>query len=203
MVKRSYNILVAAVRTITVIHKEALGTPDCLPESWIVRLEGYEFTHGNVHAMLFSLREDAIQFALDLKSEYGKDTSIDIVGLDDLGLEFTSLEELYLPETDDEWQAEIQALCPHLTTGREKTLQLVAKALFLDGTAEYRLNLILGLWRHDLLPSHVKELRSLDAPFVLARLKIILPSSFIVYAELESEFRLWCNELKDRCNMQP
>ncbi len=94
------------------------GHTSAVPKSWIVRVGGHEYTHGNEHALPFTLAEDAAQFVLDLRADYGDDAHVEVVGLDELGLPLDWFEQSFL-ESDDErpgWWSEEEPPAPELQT---------------------------------------------------------------------------------------
>lgn len=192
----------AQVRTITISPSINEGQADrnqaVSPVAWIVRLDGREFTHGHVHALTFDFSEDAAQFVADLALEYGPDTQIEIVGLDDLGIPLPSIEvePFEKSATMDDLQSELLSLTPRIRCERDRILSLVCKALFSDITPEQKRELIVELWRNTLPQKYLLVLKRLDAAFVIAKLKNSLPAEFIEYAEFEAAFRRWRREYR-------
>lgn len=116
------------------------------PSSWVVRVDGYEFTHGNDHALTFELLEDAAQFVEDLRADYGTEATNEVIGLDTLGLPVPALTDaLVVPTRFPEGLEDIAPAQPQVRTARERTLELVADALFLSAPAAYRLDLVVEL----------------------------------------------------------
>lgn len=186
-------------RTVTVKATSpppTAGTADAAPQQWIVSVDGQEFVHGHRYAMPFNLAEDAAQFIADLRDEYPPEVQFQVIGLDDLGL------PLPPPPTRDPsipWpETEIPPAPPMLTL-RDQTLAQVARALFQSGPAEHRRDVILGLYRHLLLPRQLGDLARLDPAYLISRLKAKLPSAVLERAEYE----VWLSALRQLRSQEP
>lgn len=183
----------AEQRTITIVRQPLkAGQDEASPQAWIVRVDGHEFTHGHRYAMEFDLAEDAARFATDLKLEYGLDTDVEVVGLDALGVPlYEEPEAPAEPNSFDAWLVAYDLPEPQMLHPRDQQLAQITRALFLEWPAARRIELILGLYRHDLSAQRVQELRSYEPAFAIARLKQMLPATFVDYAALQAAFRTW------------
>lgn len=164
--------------------------PAQTPAGWIVRVDGHEFVHGGEYELRFDLPEAAAQFAADLLAEYGPDTPVQVVGLDDLGVPLPG--PLPTPEetvTLMEWLSEVDVPVPEARHPLDALQGQVCRALFMEGTARQKVAVILGLYRHHLSPARSGVLRRLDAAFVVARFKAALDPAWVQYAEWEAAFR--------------
>lgn len=165
-------------------------TTEEAPTAWIVRVDGHEFVHGGEYELRFDLPEAAAQFASDLLVEYGPDTQVQVVGLDELGMPLSGA--LPTPEvtaTLGEWLAEVDVPVPEVRHPLDALQGQVCRALFIEGSAREKVALILGLYRHHLSPAQCRMLRRLDAAFVVVRFKAALDPAWVQYAEWEAAFR--------------
>lgn len=165
-------------------------TPESAPTGWIVRVDGHEFVHGGEYALQFDLPETAAQFAANLLIEYGPDTQVQVVGLDELGVPLPAA--LPTPEatgTLDDWLADGDIPVPETVHPLDVLEGQVCRALFMEGSAREKVTLILELYKHHLSPARCRVLRRLDAPFVVARFKAALDPARVQYAEWEAAFR--------------
>lgn len=178
------------VRKVTITQKPSAQRqyPDAeAPASWIVKLDGQEFVHGHHHALPFDSCEDAARFAADLLAEYGAETSIELVGLDELGLPLPPPHH-ELPKTIEEyeqWCGELEQIEPRVTCHKDRTLKLVAKAIFTEAPAKHKIDLIIQLMGNYLRQRDVSLLRSLEPAFAVAAYKRSIPANYLEYAELE------------------
>lgn len=164
--------------------------PEQAPVGWVVRVDGHEFVHGGEYELQFDLPEAAAQFAADLLSEYGPDTPVQVVGLDELGVPLPGA--LPTPEetvTLMEWLAEVDVPVPEVWHPLDALQGQVCRALFMEGSAREKVAVILGLYRHHLSPARCGVLRRLDTAFVVARFKVALDPAWVQYAEWEAAFR--------------
>lgn len=170
----------AATHTITISSRQSGVDPKSAPSCWVVQIDGHEFTHGNHHALPFATPEEAAQFVADLRADHGPEAVIQVVGLDALGLPVAAMFEA-APAPEGQWD-DAEPPRPSVRTAWEQTVELVADALFLDAPASHRMEVVAALWRHDLLPRQLRELKKYDPAFAVARLKAVLPQEFVQYA---------------------
>lgn len=171
----------AATHTITISSRRSGVDPNSTPACWVVQIDGHEFTHGNHHALPFATPEEAAQFVADLRADHGPDAVIEVVGLDALGLPIAAMVKAVAPAVERHWD-DAEPSRPSVRTAWEQTMERVADALFLNAPASHRIEVVAALWRHDLLPRQLRELKQHDPAFAVARLKAVLPQEFVQYA---------------------
>jgi len=137
--------------------------------AWIVKLDGHEVTNHGDNALTFDLHDDALDFAYQLRSEYGPDAHVEIILLDDLGLPVA-----HESDTPASGMNERDFLLADPTTPLSRATDLIVKAVYYHSPAPHKKALLLALYA-PLLPKWAwATLARLEPEFLVAALKRLL-----------------------------